>query len=76
MTSIDTRPVVEPQLDDGDHDDLFSHYVRKEDILRSAAEGVPVKALCGKTWLPGKDPEKHPVCPQCKDMMGMLEAMQ
>jgi len=76
MTSIDTRPVVDPQLDDGDDDDRYSHYVRKEDIMRSAVDGVPVKALCGKTWLPGKDPEKFPVCPQCKDMMGMLEAMQ
>ena len=75
MTSIDTRPVVDPQLDEGDDDDRYSHYVRKEDIMRSAVDGVPVKALCGKTWLPGKDPEKFPVCPQCKDMMGMLEAM-
>ena len=23
-----------------------------------------------------RDPEKYPVCPACKDMMGMLEAMQ
>lgn len=76
MTSIDTRPVVDPQLDDGDDDDRYSHYVRKEDILRSQVDGTPVKALCGKVWLPGKDPEKFPVCPQCKDLMSMLEAMQ
>ena len=76
MTSIDSRPVVDPLLDDGDDDDRYSHYVRKEDILRSQVDGTPVKALCGKVWLPGKDPEKFPVCPQCKDMMSMLEAMQ
>ena len=75
MTELDTRPVGDPQLDDGDDDQRFSHYVRKEDILRSAIDGVPVKALCGKEWLPGRDPEKYPVCPSCKEMMGMLESM-
>lgn len=76
MTEIDTRPAGQPQLDDGDNDDRHSHYVRKEDIMRSAVDGAPVVALCGKTWVPGRDPEKFPVCPACKDMMGMLESMQ
>ena len=76
MTEIDTRPTGHPQLDDGDDDDRLSHYVRKEDIMRSAVDGVPVVALCGKTWVPGRDPEKFPVCPACKDMMGILESMQ
>ena len=76
MTEIDTRPAGQPQLDDGDDDDRLSHYVRKEDIMRSAVDGVPVVALCGKTWVPGRDPEKFPVCPACKDMMGILESMQ
>ena len=76
MTELDTRPVVDPQLDDGEDDDRYSHYVRKEDIMRSAVDGVPVKALCGKIWVPGRDPEKFPVCPSCKDMMSMLESMQ
>ena len=76
MTELDTRPVVDPQLDDGEDDDRYSHYVRQEDIMRSAVDGVPVKALCGKIWVPGRDPEKFPVCPSCKDMMSMLESMQ
>jgi hypothetical protein len=74
MTELDTRPVGEPRLDDGD-DERFSHFVRKADILRSAVEGVAVTALCGKKWLPGRDPEKYPVCPRCKELMGMLESM-
>ena len=55
------------QLDDGDHD-RFSHYVQKEKILESALSGKPVIALCGKEWTPGRDPEKFPVCPQCKEI--------
>lgn len=52
---------VEP----GDHE-RFSHYVKKDKILESALSGKPVKALCGKKWTPGRDPEKFPVCPSCK----------
>jgi uncharacterized C2H2 Zn-finger protein len=27
-----------------------------------------VKALCGKIWVPTRDPEKFPVCPTCKEI--------
>lgn len=53
---------VEP----GDHD-RFSHYVPKNSILLSAMSGDPIKALCGKVWTPGRDPEKFPVCQECKE---------
>ncbi|ERK72966.1 MULTISPECIES: DUF3039 domain-containing protein [Leifsonia] len=58
---------VEP----GDHE-RFSHYVKKEQILESAITGKPVKALCGKMWTPGRDPEKFPVCPTCKEIYAKL----
>lgn len=58
---------VEP----GDHE-RFSHYVKKEQILESAMTGKPVKALCGKMWTPGRDPEKFPVCPTCKEIYAKL----
>ena len=51
--------------DDGDHD-KFSHYVQKDKIVESAVMGAPVVALCGKVWIPNRDPGKFPVCPQCK----------
>lgn len=53
------------QVDEGDHD-LFAHYVQKEKIVESAVTGKPVRALCGKVWVPGRDPEKFPICPDCK----------
>ena len=53
--------------EDGDHD-LFSHYVKKADILNAQVMGIPCKALCGKEWLPSKDEEKYPVCPTCKEI--------
>jgi hypothetical protein len=59
------------QVDEGDHD-RYSHYVKKDKILTSALSGKPVIALCGKVWVPGRDPEKFPVCPACKDIYEKL----
>ncbi len=50
---------------DGDHE-RFAHYVDKSKIVESAVTGDPVVALCGKVWTPGRDPQKFPVCPECK----------
>jgi len=61
----------EEQVEDGDHD-RYSHYVKKDKILKSALSGKPVIALCGKVWVPGRDPEKFPVCPTCKDIYEKL----
>ena len=60
------------QLEEGDHE-RFSHYVQKEKILESALSGKPVIALCGKVWLPGRDPQKFPVCPTCKEIYEKLK---
>jgi hypothetical protein len=30
--------------------------------------GHPVIALCGKVWTPSRDPERFPICPECKDI--------
>jgi hypothetical protein len=54
-------------LEPGDHE-RFSHYVRKEKIVESAVMGTPVIALCGKVWVPGRDPQKFPVCPICQEI--------
>ena len=55
------------QVEDGDHE-RFSHYVQKNKIMKSALSGKPVIALCGKVWTPGRDPQKFPVCPTCKEI--------
>ena len=61
-TLLDERTVP---TDDGDHE-RFSHYVRKDKIVESAVVGSPVVALCGKVWVPGRDPQKFPICPDCE----------
>lgn len=68
VRELDLRDV---SVDEGDHE-RFSHYVQKEKILESAISGQPVIALCGKVWTPGRDPEKFPVCPTCKEIYESL----
>ena len=51
----------------GDHE-RFAHYVRKEKIVESAVTGKALRALCGKKWVPSRDPEKFPICPTCKSI--------
>lgn len=66
-TAVLERDATLQEIEPGDHE-RFSHYVRKEQILESAMTGQPVKALCGKMWIPGRDPQKFPVCPICKEI--------
>ncbi|HEY2286074.1 MAG TPA: DUF3039 domain-containing protein [Streptosporangiaceae bacterium] len=67
----DVRPDL--SFGDGDHE-RFAHYVDKDKIVDSAVLGTAVVALCGKVWVPSRDPKKFPVCPECKEIYeGMPE---
>jgi hypothetical protein len=33
-----------------------------------------VIALCGKVWVPSRDPQRFPVCPECKEIWASLRA--
>lgn len=61
------EPTPQTSHGDGDHE-RFAHYVQKDKIMASALDGTPVVALCGKVWVPGRDPKKYPVCPMCKEI--------
>jgi hypothetical protein len=79
-SGITLAPVqADPQLD-GDHERM-SHIVlegfkpEKGDfisagpsVVEGMVNGTAVKALCGKIWVPGRNPKKYPVCPTCKDI--------
>jgi Protein of unknown function (DUF3039) len=65
----DVRPDL--SFGDGDHE-RFSHYVDKDKIVDSAVLGTAVVAICGKVWVPSRDPKKFPVCPECKEIYESL----
>jgi hypothetical protein len=48
----------------GNHD-VFAHYVEQDLIADAVIYGWPLVALCGKIWVPFRDPEKYPICPIC-----------
>lgn len=64
-----TRPL---DTEGGDHE-RFSHYVAKDRIVESAVTGKPVRALCGKVWVPSRDPERYPICPTCKEILAQIK---
>jgi hypothetical protein len=75
---------VEPVTGEPEHDDdheRMSHIVlegyrpKEGDFIpagTSVAEGIvmgtAVKALCGKIWVPNRDPKRYPLCPTCKEI--------
>ena len=70
-TTTVVEPDIRPVTDDGDHD-RFAHYTRRADANRAYVEGTPVRALCGKVWVPSRDPSRYPVCPECAKIREQL----
>jgi hypothetical protein len=81
-TVAPSRPA--PDLDDGDHDRMahivLEGYTPKEgekagefvsagpSVVEGIVNAVPVRALCGKEWVPGRDPKRYGLCPTCKEI--------
>jgi hypothetical protein len=65
----DIRPDL--SFGDGDHE-RFAHYVEKDKIVESAVMGTPVVAICGKVWVPSRDPKKFPICPDCRRLYDLV----
>lgn len=77
MTSTTTRaePQVRPSTGDGD-DKRYAHIVRAPNadavITEAMVTGTPIVALCGKKWVPSRDPSRYPVCPICKEIRARM----
>ena len=74
MVSVQLETTVEvttnPVVDDGDHE-RFTHIVLEgytpkrgefvpleNSVVDAMVNSTPVRALCGKVWVPGRDPAK------------------
>jgi hypothetical protein len=69
-TSTETGTRIDEGLDtrlsnNGDHE-RFAHYADRDKVTEAMVTGTPVVALCGKVWVPSRDPRKFPVCPECQ----------
>jgi hypothetical protein len=46
--------------------DRLAHFVYDPDARQEALEeGTPVTSVCGKVWVPSREPSKFPHCPTC-----------
>lgn len=71
MPDLDILEELAVDTNTGDHD-RFAHYVDKSEITDAVVNGWPVIALCGKIWVPSRDPSRYPVCPICEEMYAGL----
>jgi hypothetical protein len=68
MPNTDIQEITVLATDTGDHD-VFAHYAEKDLITEAMINGTPIVALCGKIWVPFRDPSKYPVCPTCDEII-------
>lgn len=71
-------------LNQGDHERMahivLEGYTPKDgdfvqlgtNVVEGMVTGTPVKALCGKVWVPGRDPRRYPLCPTCKEVAAAM----
>jgi DUF3039 family protein len=74
MTSTDIQQRPDVRVHEPGDAERFAHIVydpkgegRAAAMLTEArVYGTPVEALCGKRWVPSRDPSRFPICPECK----------
>lgn len=50
----------------------FAHYADSVSVTEGYVMGKAVMAICGKLFVPSRDPKKFPVCPICKELAEVL----
>jgi hypothetical protein len=63
---IDTD--LNQQTDSNDNNEL-AHYAEAASVTEGYVMGTPVQALCGKIFIPSKNPERLKICPICKEIV-------
>lgn len=58
--------------EDSDDSNQFAHYADKDKITEAYVLGTPVIAICGRIFVPSRDPEKFPLCSICKEIADAL----
>ena len=72
--STETQEREDLRLSEPGESERFAHIIYDPKFEGRAAAmlteaqvyGTPVEALCGKRWVPSRDPSRYPICPDCK----------
>lgn len=71
MSVIDLELQLNPESRYSD-ENKFSHYAESTSVTEGYVLGTPVLAICGKIFIPSRDPKKFPLCPICKELAEAL----
>jgi hypothetical protein len=70
MSSTDL--LERPDATDTNDSEDFAHYAESAKVTEGYIMGTPVVALCGKVFIPSRDPLKLRICPICKEIADAL----
>jgi hypothetical protein len=72
---MSTDVLEKPDLEETDRgEEHFAHYTDAASATEGYIMGTPITALCGKVFIPHRDPEKLRVCPECKEILESLNS--
>lgn len=43
-------------------------------VMEAMVNGTPVTAVCGKVWVPSRNPESLPLCGKCKEVYELIRS--
>lgn len=67
-----TQLLSRPARTRTDDPELVAHYISKAEHADAYVFGTEVTALCGYRWVPSRDPEGRPICPECQEIYESL----
>jgi len=56
----------------GNDEPKVAHYAKKAEITEAYVYGSELDALCGVKFIPSRDPEGLPVCPECQAIVDAI----
>ena len=68
-----TELLHDPQTTDTDEPEV-AHIAPAADVSRAYVTGEAITALCGKVFVPTRDPNRYPVCEPCKAILDQIKA--
>jgi hypothetical protein len=72
LPDLDAPPVIE--FADGEDPPDAAHIVSQKDLIHSQITGQPIRALCGKLWVPKRNPDDYPLCSACVEIFNSVSS--
>ncbi len=74
MADAQILPHTSPKSTDEDDEGRLAHIGKAAEVIRAYVTGEAITALCGKRFVPTRDPERYPVCPRCSQVLARVKS--